>query len=181
VANAYLESGQAGRAVANYLRCLRIDPTMREAQLNLAYAKKILHTPASSVDAKGSESVVAYAQIGNSWLNSRVSPRVVFVAMVVAWIAVWTFIGVRLLGIRFPWKSSSCAAILIFVLAAASSALSWQIAERQVAVVVQASAANASVSLGQVVEPIQKRGDSTRVRTESGYTIWLPSDSVEVI
>jgi tetratricopeptide (TPR) repeat protein len=182
IANAYLESGQAGRAVANYLRCLRIDPTMREAQLNLAYAKKMLHAPANMADAKGSEpSVVAYTQIGNEWLNSRVSPRAVFVAMVVAWIAVWTFIGVRLLGFHFPWKSATCAAMVIFILAAASSALSWQKAERQAAVVVQSSVTTASVSPGQVVEPIQKRGDSIRVRTESGDTIWLPSDSVEVI
>jgi tetratricopeptide (TPR) repeat protein len=182
LANSYLESGQTGKAVANYLRCLRIDPTMREAQLNLAYAKKMLHTPASSADAKGSESsVVAYAQIGNVWLNSRVSPLAMFVATVVAWVAVWTFIGVRLLGYRFPWKSATCAAMLMFILAGTSSALSWQTVERQVAVVVQASAANAGVSLGQVVEPIQKRGDSTRVRTETGDTIWLPSDSVEII
>jgi hypothetical protein len=182
LANADLESGQTGRAVANYLRCLRIDPTMRDAQLNLAYAKKMLHTPASSADAKGGElSVVDYVQIGNEWLNGRISPRSVFVAMIVAWFAVWGSIGVRLLGFHFPWKSAACAAMIIFVLAAASCLMSWQTAERQLAVVVQAPAATASVSLGQVVEPIQTRGESTRVRTESGDTIWLPSDSVEVI
>src|SRR6185369_9666802 len=62
LANAYLESGQTGRAVANYLRCLRMEPTMREAQMNLAYANKALRGPAGTVESKGSESTfVSYA------------------------------------------------------------------------------------------------------------------------
>jgi tetratricopeptide (TPR) repeat protein len=189
LANAYLESGQTGRAVANYLRCLRIEPTMREAQMNLAYARKALHSPASSVDADGRESTfMAYAGAGNEWLNSRLSPRSVFVIMGVAWIAVWTFIGARLLGYHLPWKTATCVAGLMFVLAATSGLLSWQKAEHQVAVVVQvpAAAGNADVassklSQGEVVEPTQKRGDSIRVSTENGDTAWLPIDSVEVI
>lgn len=185
--NAYLESGQTGRAIANYLRCLRIEPTMREAQVNLAYAKKMLQTPA---EAKRSDSsFAAYAAIGNKWLNSRVSPHTVFVVMIVAWTAVWAFIGARLLGFRFPWKSATCAAIVVFILTAASSTLSWQTAERQMAVVVQAPVASgaktdvaaAKVSQGEVVELVQKRGGSIRVRTGNGETIWLPNDSVEVI
>jgi TolA-binding protein len=180
--NAYLESGQNGRAVANYLRCLKIDPTMREARLNLAYAEKTLHSQVAPTEVKGQDSsFLAYAAVGNEWLNSRINPRTVFVVTVVVWIAFWALIGMRLLGIRFPWKSTSSAAAVLFVLAAASTSLSWQIAERQIAVVVQASAANAPVHPGQVVEPIQKRGESTRVRTQNGDSIWLPSDSIEVI
>jgi hypothetical protein len=190
LANAYLESGQTGRAIANYLRCLRIEPTMREAQLNLAYAKKMLHSPESRADAKRTESSFsAYALVGNEWLSNRLSPNVVFVIMIVAWVALWAFIGMRLLGIHFPWKSATSAAIVLFIVAAASTSLSWQTAERQIAVVVQspvatsanADVATAKVSPGQVVEPIQKRGDSIRVRTENGETIWLPKDSIEVI
>jgi hypothetical protein len=109
--------------------------------------------------------------------------------MILAWIAVWAFIGFRLLGFQFPWKSSTSAAVVLFILAAASTLFSWQTAERQVAVVVQSpvatganmDVATAKVSPGQVVEPIQKRGGSIRVRTENGETIWLPNDSVEVI
>src|SRR5436190_21250885 len=125
LANAYLESGQTGRAIANYLRCLRIEPTMHEAQMNLAYARKILQTPASLADAKRKESSFsAYALVGNEWLSTRISPHGVFVIMVVAWIAVWAIIGVRLLGFHFPWKSVTSAAIVIFIVAAASTLLS---------------------------------------------------------
>jgi TolA-binding protein len=188
--NAYLESGQTGRAVANYLRCLRIEPTMHEAQLNLAYAKKMLKLPAGAADAKAAEQTFAtYALIGNEWLSSRISPHAMFVLMIGAWITVWAFIGARVLGYRFPWKRATIAAIVVFVLSAASTMLSWQTAERQVAVVVQSPAAVGAkvdvaasrVSPGEVVEPIQTRGGSIRVRTENGETIWLPSDSVEVI
>jgi hypothetical protein len=109
--------------------------------------------------------------------------------MIVTWIATWTFIGVRLLGFHIPWKIATSVAILTFSLAAASSWLSWQSAERHVAVIVQAPAATgahidvatAKVSQGQVVEPIQMRGGSIRVRTENGETLWLPNDSVDVI
>jgi hypothetical protein len=190
LANAYLESGQTGRAVANYLRCLRMEPTMREAQMNLAYANKALRGPAGTVESKGSESTfVSYANVGNEWLNSRISPRSVFMIAAVAWIAVWAFIGARLLGYHLPWKTATCVAGLVFVVAATSSLLSWQTAERQVAVVVQvpatsstnAEAASTRPSQGEVVEPIQKRGDSIRVRAENGDMIWLPTDSVEVI
>jgi hypothetical protein len=98
LANAYLESGQTGRAVANYLRCLRIEPTMREAQMNLAYAKKALRSQASLAEVKGPESsVVSYAMLGNEWLNRWIGPRAVFVVTVGTWIAMWIFIGVRLL------------------------------------------------------------------------------------
>jgi hypothetical protein len=185
--NAYLESGQTGRAITNYLRCLKIEPTMRAARLNLAYATKMLHAQTGPADAKGQESsFLAYASVGNEWLNSRISPRTVFLVTVVAWIAVWAFIGVRILGFRFPWKSATSAVAVLFILAAASSALTWQKVHRQIAVVVQAPAANtgvatANVRQGEVVEPIQKRGDSIRVRTDNGDTIWLPTDSVEVI
>jgi tetratricopeptide (TPR) repeat protein len=190
LANAYLESGQTDRAIANYLRCLRIEPTMYEAQLNLAHARKTLRSQASPVDAKGSDSsLVAYAVVGNEWLNSRISPHAVFVVMAVAWIAIWTFIGVRVLGFRLPWKTAMSAPAVMFTLAAASSLLSGQTSGRRMAVIVQSPAASAAdtevttakIGQGQVVEPIQKRGDSIRVRTESGETIWLPADSVEVI
>jgi len=190
LANAYLESGQTGRAIANYLRSLRIEPTMREAQMNLDYAKKVLHSQGSATDGKASElSVASYAVVGNEWLNRHISPRSVLVVMIGAWIATWTLIGVRLFGFRFAWKSATSAAIVMFILAATSSVLSWQIAERRVAVIIQwpvatgagADVAAAKVSQGQVVELLQKRGGSIRVRTENGETIWLPSESVEVI
>jgi hypothetical protein len=188
LANAYLESGQTGRAVANYLRCLRIEPTMREAQMNLAYARKALHAPANAAETKGTDSTfLSYARTGNDWLNMRVSPQSVFVIAATAWVAVWTFIGLRLLGYYLPWKTATCVAGLALVLAATSSFVSWQTAERRVAVIVQVptAAANADtatkLSQGEVVEPIQKRSDSIRVRTENGDTLWLPTDSVEVI
>jgi tetratricopeptide (TPR) repeat protein len=192
LANAYLESGQTSRAVANYLRCLRIEPTMHEAQSNLAYAKKMLHGPGGtdSADMNGrAASFAVYASVTNEWLNRRISPRVVFGAMMVAWVAVWLIIGLRFLGFNFPRKSALSAAILVFILAAASSWLSWQTAERPMAIVVQAPAAaganddvaTAKLSEGQLVEPVQKRAGSMRVRTTTGEMIWLPSDLVEVI
>jgi hypothetical protein len=77
----------------------------------------------------------------------------------------------------------------MFILATTSSVLSWQTSERRVAVVVQSpvatgannDVATAKVSQGQILDLLQKRGGSIRIRTENGETIWLPSESVEVI
>jgi hypothetical protein len=109
--------------------------------------------------------------------------------MISAWTLAWAFIGARLLGFRILWKTAVSVAALTVLLTAASSALSWQMAERPQAVIVQVPAAastngdgaTAKLSLGEIVEPVQKRGDSIRVRTVSGDTLWLPAESVEVI
>ena len=42
--NAYLQSGQTGRAIANYRRSLQIDPTNQTAQANLTYAEGLVRT-----------------------------------------------------------------------------------------------------------------------------------------
>jgi hypothetical protein len=187
--NADLESGDAGKAIANYLRCLRIDSTMRAAQTNLARARALVEPQSEAKDASSRSAPTAeYAAIGNAWLNSLVSPHAVFVVMVAAWAAIWIAIALWLCGVRFPWKTASAFASVVFALAATSTFLSSATAERQVAVIVGVPSASgasveslAKVKTGEVVEIVQKRGDSTRVRTEDGATAWLPSEAVEAI
>jgi tetratricopeptide (TPR) repeat protein len=187
--NAYLEGGDAGKAIANYLRCLRIDPTMRVAQTNLALARSHVETKGEAKDA-GSQNVstAKYLAIGNKWLNGRVSPHAVFVVMVVSWALLWMAVALRLCGVHLPWKMAATFASIVFAIAGASTFISTMAAERKVAVVVAAPAAtgagadsSAKVKTGDVVEIVQKRGDSTRIRTEDGATAWLPSEAVEAI
>ncbi len=183
LANAYLASGQTGKAIANYRRCLRIVPTMQEAQKNLAYAQELARTDAEpTVADRQNSSFEEYALVINDWLGSRISPRAVFGIMIVAWIAIWAAVGLRVVGFRLPWKTAIGIAILLFVLTATSTVLTSQASVRHEAVIVAVDdAAATKLSQGQVVEMIQQRGDSVRVRTKNGEAVWLPSNTVETI
>ena len=179
--NAYLQSGQTAKAAANYRRSLRIDPTVRDAQQNLAYAEKLLGAPASK---EASQTAVTFESVlvaANNWLVGRVSPRAIFVTMIAAWIAVWSAIGVRLLGIRWPWKTTAAVATVVLMVAAGSTWLNAQAADRHEAVVVAAGDAAGTFRPGEVVELLQTRGDSVRVQAKGGEPVWVASQVVEAI
>ncbi len=180
--NAYLQSGQTAKAAANYRRSLRIEPTMREAQQNLAYAEKLLGAPAGSADAAQRAVTFESASVAaNDWLVSRISPRAIFVTMIAAWIAIWSAIGLRLLGVGWPWKTTVVVATLVLLVAGRSTWFNAQAAARHEAVVVAAGETGNKFSPGQVVELLQTRGDSVRVRAQNGETVWVASNSVEAI
>ncbi len=182
LANAYLQSGQTAKAVANYHRCLRIDPTMREARQNLVYAETQLGSPAVPVDAKQQSVTIQSASVAmNEWFTSRVSPQTVFVVMVAAWIVIWGAIRMRLLGFRWFWKTAIGVATLLLLITATSTWLNSQAAGRHEAVIVTAVEASEKLSPGQVVELLQTRGDSVRVQAQSGEPVWVASNSVEAI
>jgi hypothetical protein len=188
--NAYLEGGDVGKAIANYLRSLHIEPTLRAAQSNLARARALVQSQSEAEPAaeSASASIAQFAAIGNAWLNSRFSPYAVFVVMVVAWAAIWISVALRLCGARFPWKTIAAVASVTFALAAVSTFISSRAGEQQLAVVVTTPSTSgasaepsANVKAGEVVEIVQKRGDSTRIRTDGGATQWLPSETIEAI
>jgi tetratricopeptide (TPR) repeat protein len=193
--NAYLESGQTGRAIANYRRSLRLGPTSRAARTNLAYAESLLNPRAAAAESSGdADSLAGYVSMANGWLNRYVSPRRVLAIMFVAWVALWAAIGVRLLGLRFPWKSMAATGLVVAALSATSYVLSCQELDKNVAVVVLpdttlrvgdgrnfATVADAALHEGQSVELVKRRGDWLQVRTQSGQTGWLSSPAVETI
>jgi tetratricopeptide (TPR) repeat protein len=190
LANAFLGSGRTSEAIANYMRCLRIDPTMREAQVNLEFAQQQLNPPGDGSNVASSDgSFFAQVSLINRLINRYVSPRAVIAMMIIAWFALWIFVGLRVAGIRFPWKSAACASVLVAMLAAFSSFLHWQSSARHLAVVIDPHAAavdhagvqNAEVRPGQVVEILHQRGDSVRVRTGRGHLVWLSSAAVAAI
>lgn len=187
--NAYLEAGDPAKAIANYLRCLKIDPTLRAAQTNLARARAIVGPQSETKETSSQRlSSAKYAALGNAWLNSCVSPHAVFVVMLASWTVIWIAVALRLCGVHLLWKTMAALASVVFAVAGTSTLISSIAAERQVAVVVAVPSTSATgagspvkIKAGEVVEIVQKRGESTRVRTEDGATEWLPSETVEAI
>ena len=193
--NAYLESGTTGRAIANYRRSLRLDPTNGACRDNLAYAETLVASKSPPSEAShASHSISGYASLANGWFNRYVSPRNVLVSAILAWLVVWAAIGARLLGVRYAWKSVTVVALGIAAMTATSYSLSCQAAARDEAVVVSADAtlragdgenfptvAEAKLSAGESVAWLKRRGDWIQVRTDDGQTGWLLAAAVETL
>jgi tetratricopeptide (TPR) repeat protein len=187
--NAYLEQGETPKAIANYLRALKIQPTLRVAQVNLREAEHQLTNatnPSESTAIPTSPS--GFVNVLVDWIKSRFSQPQLLSAMAALWCAIWAAIAFRVVGYHFPWKS---IAIFTAIFAACTGAVLVNIRhaeQRNLAVVADSKAlaaqeaqADASLSKGQIVEVLQQRGDTTRIRTTDGQEMWLPAATLEAI
>lgn len=198
--NAYLQSGQKGRAIANFQRALRVDPTNRIARTNLTHAEGLISKTTAAAAPQAADAGVDSKSLptlflnANDWLNRKMGPHCIRTLMIFAWFALSSAIGLRMLGVHYPWKTIASAAIVIFSIAATSYALSWQESARHLAVVItndvtirEGDGANFPVVSegqlreGQTVELGKRRGDWLQIRTENGQSGWLPNTAVEVI
>jgi len=198
-ANAYLQSGDTARAIANYQRSLRLDPTNRDARTNLTYAESLLTTSASGSSqaadsSQTAKSLADYAAIANDRLNRYVGPRAILATAIVAWFAFWAAIAARLLAFRIAWKSLATAALAVTAIAATSYSLSCQSLSQPTAIIVSpgatlrtgdgenfATISGSELHAGQSVEHLKHRGPWLQVRTNNGQTGWLPDAAVEVL
>ncbi len=193
--NAYLQSGQTGRAIANYRRSLQIDSTNRVAQTNLAYADGLAKATTNAAETTlNSKPISADASKANDWIGRYVSPRGELMIMFCAWFVLWATVGSRLLGMSLPWKTIASAAIVLFAVTATSYAMSWHESARRMVVVIPPRVAlregdgpsfptvpQSQLAEGRTVELIKQRGDWLQIRTENGQTGWLPKKAVEII
>ncbi len=192
-ANAYLESGDVPRAIANYQRSLRLDPTSRDARTNLTYAESLLSSPAADA-GHADKSLADYVSIANEWLNRYVSPRAVLATAIGGWFVIWAALAARLLALRVAWKSLATVALAVTALAATSYSLSCQSLSQPTAIVVSpaatlragdgdnfASVTGTALHAGQSVEHLKHRGSWTQVRTTAGQSGWLPNSVVETL
>lgn len=194
LANAYLQSGATGRAIANYRRALRLDPTNHNALTNLTYAESLLPTADSTDKHPPATSFASFTNLANGWLNRFIRPAAILTAAIVGWIAFWTTIGLRLCEVKLPWKTLATCSLLVTAIAAASYATSCRSASRQEAVVVSADAklkagdgdkfaniGGVSLHTGQSIEWLKRRGEWVLVRTGEGQSGWLERKSVEIL
>lgn len=193
--NAYLQSGQTGRAIANYRRSLQIVPANRQPLANLTYAEGLLAPKVAAANSNsGSLSISDYFSQANAWVGRHISPHRVSMVMLAAWFVFWTALGLRLFDVRNYWKTTAFATILLFAFAAVSYSVSRQEAAKKLAVVVSPEVMlrdgdgqnypqvpDVSLGEGQTVEFLRGRGDWLQIRAASGQTGWLPRTAVETI
>lgn len=191
LANAYLQSGQLGRAIANYRKSLRIDPTNRDCAANLAYAERSVATASNASDSdQAGRTFSEYLAIVHRWI----SPRSLGATFLVAWFVLWLAVGARLLRFRFAWRSVVASAVVVGCLAGGAYWLSREDSGTNLAIVVSPSVTlrqgdgtafafvdRAELHEGQAVELVKRRSDWLQVRTASGQQGWLAAPTVEPI
>ncbi len=108
--------------------------------------------------------------------------------MVTLWCAFWAAIAFRVVGYHFPWKSVAIASAIFAACIGAVLVNIRHAEQRNLAVVADSKAlaaqeaqADASLTKGQVVEVLQQRGDTARIRTAEGQETWLPTAVLETI
>ncbi len=192
LANAYHKSGQAGRAIANYRRAIRIDPTNKLVLANLAQVETAAGQ--SSRDEASATSISDRLRAANVMVNRYIHPRTVGMVVMLLWTCFWACIALRLLRVSFPWKTLTTVTLLLLVMTAASYAASVQhLRSDKTAILVEPkvavrsgdgenfpSTAHWDECEGQSVTVLHRRGDWVQVRG-SGQTGWVRSDAIEVI
>lgn len=191
LANAYLESGREGKAIAYYRKALRLDPTNRAARTNLEYATQSVSSQPETEDAGETDSVASAA---NRWLTRYVRPGTMGDMAIVAWFALWLAIGLRLMKIRFPWKTVAATATVIAIVCAGSYVLGQLEPASAVAIVTSPSVTlregdgerfppvgGGELREGHAVELVKQRGDWLKIRSGSGQVGWLRRVAVESI
>lgn len=187
LANAYLQSGSLGRAIANYERAERLLPGDRAVLTNLHYAQSLLP------DANATAAPPSLWQTIASW-NTALSLNTRWTLALVAWTAVWLAAIGRWYVKGFRWRYVAVPGLVVSLLCIASLGYQWsQMPTGDRGVVVnqtiihegngEAFAAKYAQPLGEgtMCAVLQRRGDWLDIRTPDGQSGWIHGKDVEVI
>ena len=182
--------GELGRAVLNYERALKLDPTMDDARYNLDIAKDLTN----DTEAVPESFIVrlwhslAGAMTTNGWATLSLSSLFVTVVLVLLYLLHGAIV------VRKVAFFLAIAAVIIFILATALSLTQLGAAtdsHRAVILTNDTTPVHASPdsgskiirqpSQGVTVEIERTQGDWTEVRFADGEKGWLRTHSVEVI
>ncbi|MEK6250222.1 MAG: BatD family protein, partial [Planctomycetales bacterium] len=183
LANAYLQSGDLGRAVANYERAAGLLPGDPSIAVSQAYVKSLL----------GSDGQAPTAWERIEFMNNSLSVDTRIALGLVCWSLVWAALAGTMLWTAIRWRYVLIPAAMGFVLCASSLGIQWWQApqpERGIVVANQALlregngegfAATGEATLGTDLEVIQRRGEWLEVCPANGRSGWLLEKDVEVI
>jgi tetratricopeptide (TPR) repeat protein len=186
--NAYFRLGKLGRAILNYRRAQRLDPTDANLAMNLTYARNRVEP---YIEPSGQQKLLSRLTF---WV-SRTSIATRF------WLASITSVGGWLgLALWLRWRSRALlvlACLGIVVALANAGSIAWQLhaeAYRPPGVVVGSPrvlrfgagegydpALTQPLGPGVELRVIDRRGEWVQVRLGDGKTGWLPSNAVEQI
>ena len=187
LANAYMQTGKLGHAIANYEKALRFDPQNTQASENLRFA--IANVTGVQTERGSANSI----RSANNVLTDTIGARSIIWVLAFSSITFW---GLMIVWIRHrPFAVWKCAAtpLVLLLISLASVGLTETNAKPTCNAVIVAE----NVSLhtgdgegfppiitlesaqGHRVETLTNRGDWTLVRTADGYSGWVQAKNVE--
>ncbi len=199
--NAYLQYGELGRAIANYERARRLDPSNRQLLANLQFAKGKVEDAAATDHAAASGTPAApswwlqHARSANDFVVETVGMSAVIGCLVLASLAFWGLWIVRVAGVRFHvWRFAAAPLLILLVsLGSYGLACTGHTDEGNAVVVTDhlrlhagdglqfAEVAALDEAQGRRIEVLSRRGPWTQVRTTRGQTGWVQDKDIEQI
>lgn len=192
LANAQLQLGSTGKAIANYERALSLDPSNSKARGNLAATRAAVDTTSGGEDTATSLSGLM-TQI-SATVHSFVTPTVANILLAAAWVALWMVVlgwMISAIGsLRWAWIPVACLlvmGVLMFDLPG------WKQQDSPRAIVATNSAmlreapgkefpqVAAKLNEGESVNVLKVDGEWLQIATPEGSTGWINRPDVEVV
>ncbi|MBX3359017.1 MAG: tetratricopeptide repeat protein [Phycisphaeraceae bacterium] len=186
--NAYMMSGDVGRAIAAYLRAQRLMPASQSLSTNLADARA--RVPSAAAPAAREPAWASTASF------TRIVPTAWQVYTFLACFALfWAVLILRMVGVRGRLTSVPASALAVISLVAFAS-LALQTAadarDRRAVIIspteglpspgaVATSEESVSLPAGSELQATARVGEWTQVRLGDGRQMWVPSQRVEMV
>ncbi|QDU99104.1 BatD family protein [Lignipirellula cremea] len=186
LANACLQSGELGRAIASYERALQLDPSNHQARVNLHAARQAVVSPGEPAAASFSWTGLA------AGLNRYLPPTSRWLLLATAWMLAWGVVLLRLFWSGHSWKYAMLPAAALLLIAVALVGTDRWLGDTNHQAIVVAKAVvlhqfpleNAPAVTGQplpegeAVAVLDQRDAWLEIRTPSGQTGWVKSPQV---
>ncbi|MCC9606150.1 BatD family protein [Blastopirellula sp. JC732] len=192
LANAQLQLGSTGKAIANYDRALAIDGSNHQARQNLAAAKAAIAPSPSAEDASTSLSAMLSGAVER--VQAILNPTTATTLCVTAWIALWLIVLGAMVRPNLIWTAAAVPTIFLLLVGFAASNIHGLAVESPHAIVAAPAAtlrqapgdqfpqvSSAPLSEGETLEVLKADGDWLQIRTPSGTTGWIAHPEVEVL
>ncbi len=185
--NAYLQSGELGRAIANYEKALHLEPTNSQAEKNLALAdSKVVNNHAR-------ENSASNVSTFNRLFLDTVGANSMKVMVAVTSIIFWGLCAVRIFWRAFPVGKYAVVALALLLLSLGSLVLNERGAPTRLNSVIVANdvilhegdgeqfanVMKMEASQGIRVEQLATRGQWVQIQTEDGKKGWIHARDIE--
>ncbi len=196
--NAYLQSGELGRAIASYELARRFEPHNRQLNANFEFANARVQGQAAASTHTATTSLQSLSA-GLRWANSIlvqfIGEPVTTLALILSSLVFWGLLVARTTGHRLPIRLGAAFSLSFAVLIASltSTVLTKTEATSKLDAVIVANnvslhagdgeqfsqIASIDAAQGHRVEVLGRRGNWTQVRTADGQTGWMPAKDVQ--
>ncbi|QDT88825.1 BatD family protein [Gimesia algae] len=194
--NAYLQSDQLGRAIANYERALKLQPDNRQFQANLNAAQAMVQTADKPQDLSSPhKGLLLKLNNGNSVLTKMVGQQVILMVLVLASLTFWGLVILRTMGHKLSlWKFATLPGLLLMSSLVSMYLHTENTVQQGNAVIVEqhlplhagdgeqfAEVAVLDSAEGHRVQTLAHRGSWTQIQTNRGHIGWVPDHVLELL